>query len=137
MTFWALIRSIVFMCLCAHPITLGVLGVGYAVTRGNIDGLFAVLATPMTLAFFGPLALSGSLFVIVPTYYAFSFFGHRKMVPFAVFAVGASILLYLFIADPPPTGGMPGYDQGAQAFAGASLILWALYALFRMDLRQS
>ncbi len=136
MTFWALIRSVLVASLCAHPITLGVLGLVDAVTKGKMDGLFAVLATPMTLAFFGLPALSGSLLVIVPVYYAFSWFRHRELVPFAVFAVGAGILVYLFVADPAPTGAMPGVDQSAQAFAGASLIVWAAYAFFRVDLRR-
>ncbi|HXC51743.1 MAG TPA: hypothetical protein VN634_12705 [Candidatus Limnocylindrales bacterium] len=104
--------------------------------KGKTDGLFAVLATPMTLAFFGLPALSGSLLVIVPTYYALSWLGHREMVPFAVFAVGAGILIYLFVAEPAPSGAMPGVDQSAQAFAAASLIVWSAYAFFRMDLRQ-
>ena len=104
---------------------------------GKVAGLFAVAATPMTLAFFGIPTLAGGFFVIVPTYYALSFFGLRRLVPFVVFAVGAAIALYLIIVQPAPTGAMPGYDQTAQGFAAAALILWAFYAYFRTNIRHS
>ena len=58
------------------------------------------------------------------------------MVSFAVFAFGAGLLVYLFVADPAPTGAISSYDQAAQAFTAASLIAWALYAYFRLDLRR-
>lgn len=132
MTFWTLLRSIFVVCLCAHPILLGLLGLADALMRGQTDGLFAVFAMPMTLAFFGPPALLGCLLVIVPTYYAFSRYARRPMVPFAVFSVGTGVLLYLFVAAPVPSG----YEEAAQGFTAASLMLWALYAFFRMDLQQ-
>jgi len=34
------------------------------------------------------------------------------------------------------SGALPGYDQTAQIFSAASLILWACYAFFRLDLRK-
>ncbi|MFN2377051.1 MAG: hypothetical protein ABR538_10970 [Candidatus Binatia bacterium] len=136
MSFWGLIRSILLVALCVHPVVLGVAGLALFLTEDGVDGLFAVAATPMTLAFFGLPVLTGSLFVIVPTYYALSRYGRREKVPVAVFAIGAGSLAYLIAADPAPTGAMPGYDQEAHGFVAASLITWALYAYFRLDLRQ-
>ena len=85
----------------------------------------------MSLAFFGLPSLIWSYLVIVPTYYAFSRYGRRDLVPFAVLAIGAGILVYLFVADPAPSGAIPGYDQSSQAFIGATLIVWACYAFRR------
>lgn len=112
------------------------MGLAFLLTKGEVAGLFAVLATPMTLAFFGVPGLVNSLILIPATYYALSSIGHRRMVPYVVFAVGAAILLYLFIAKPAPSGAIPGYDQTAQGFTAATFILWALYAHFRLGLRQ-
>jgi hypothetical protein len=134
MTFWTLFRSILLVSLCAHPIVLAVAGLVHFFVNREVGGLFAVLAAPMTLAFFGVPVLAWSLLVIVPTYYALSRLGHRNWVAFAVFAVGASIFVYLFLADPAPSGALPGYEQSAQAMIGVSLVLWACYAHFRMDL---
>ena len=136
MTFWTLIKSIFLVCLCAHPIVLGVVGLAQSLSTGKSEGLFAVLATPMTLAFFGLPALFSCLFVIVSTYYALSLCGRREIVPYVVFAVGAGVLLYQFIAEPALTGAMAGYDQTAQVFTAASLVIWAFYAFLRTDLRR-
>lgn len=136
MTFWVLLKSVLLACLGVHPIVLSLMGFAVFVRDGKIEGLFAVAATPMTLAFFGIPTFSTGLFVIIPTYYAFSWFGRRAVAPFALFALGAGTLLHLFVTDPAPTGAMPGYDQTAQAFSAATLIVWSLYAHFRMELRQ-
>lgn len=136
MTFWALLRSILLVALLAHPVILGTLGLASFLMDGKVEGLFAVAATPMTLAFFGLPALTASVLVIIPTYYALSRYGRRGAVPFAVFAMGAGTLLHLFVTDPAPTGALPGYDHAARALAAATLIVWAAYAHFRLDLRQ-
>ena len=134
MTLWTLIRSIFLVSLCTHPIVLAVAGLVHFLANGEIGGLFAVLAAPMTLAFFGLPVLIWSLLVIVPTYYALARLGRRKWVSFAVFAAGAGVFVYLFIADPAPSGALPGYEQSAEALIAVSLILWACYAHFRRDL---
>ena len=137
MTFWALVRSILVVSICIHPIGLGLLGLADFLMNGRSDGLFAVAATPMTLAFFGLPALASCLFVILPTYYVLSRYGRREMVPFAVFVLGAGTLLYLSVARPAPSGALPGYDQALQGFTAATLVAWALYAFFRLGLRRA
>ena len=136
MTFLKLLLSILLVSICSHPILLFLAGLFMTIRDGKLEGLFAPLAAPMTLAFFGIPTLTGGLFVIIPTFYLFSRFGRRDLVPFAVFAIGAAVLLYLAIAQPAPTGAIPGYDQTAQGFAAASLLVWAVYAYSRLDLRQ-
>lgn len=133
MRFFALIRSIVLVGLLAQPLALFLLGLADFLRSGRVDGLFAVAATPMTLAFFGVPVLLASLVVIVPTYALLSYCGLRGWVPAAVFAIGAAVLAYLLLAQPAPTGALPGYDQAAQLFAGCTLVAWALYAFFRLD----
>ena len=135
MTFWMLIKSIFLVCLCIHPIALGLLGLADFLTNARIDGLFAVAATPMTLAFFGPPALACCLLVIVPTYYLLSRYGRRDMVPFAVLAIGAGIVLYLSLTDRASSEAISGYDQAAQGFSAVSLIAWAVYAFLRLGPR--
>jgi hypothetical protein len=136
MGFLRLITSILLVCIFAQPIVLTLAGVAHFLKDGGFEKLFAFLAAPMTLAFFGLPVLISSLIVIPPTYYALSYFGHRDKTPFAVFAYGAAIILYLVIADPEPTGAMPGYDQTAQGFTAATYMVWAFYAYYRMNLRQ-
>jgi len=137
MTFWTLIRSILLACFLCHPVGLTVMGLAHALKNHKIDGLFAVLATPMTLAFFFLPALWSCLLLIVPTFYGLSRFGRRDAVPPVVLAVGLAILLYHFLANPALTGAIPGYDQTAQVFTGISLVAWAVYAYFRLGLRAS
>jgi hypothetical protein len=126
--------SILVACVLSQAVGLVIAGLASAVMEGKIDGLFALAALPMTLVFFGLPALIWSLIVIIPTYYALSWYGRVGLAPFAVFAVGAAILLWLFVTDPPPTGAMPGYDQAAQLFVAIAFIGWALYAYFRVKL---
>jgi hypothetical protein len=133
-TLRSLITSILIACVLSQAVGLVVAGLASTVMEGKIDGLFALAALPMTLVFFGLPALIWSLIVIIPTFYAFSWYERVALTPFAVFAVGAAILLWLFVTDPPPTGAMPGYDQAAQLFVAIALVGWALYARFHLNL---
>jgi hypothetical protein len=136
MMFLRLLTSIFIACVLSQAAALVVAGLATSAIHGRIDGLFALLALPMTLAFFGLPALLWSLFVIIPTYYALSWYGRSELVPFVVFALGAAIVAYHVIAQPAPTGAIPGYDQTAMVFVAIAFIGWALYAYFRLGLRR-
>lgn len=137
MMFLSLLRSILLVCLLVHPIGLTVMGLLLTLRTGKTDGLFAVLATPMTLAFFGPPALIWCLVLILPTYYVLSWFGRRNLTPLVIGAVGVALFLHLALRDPVPTGAIPGYDQSAEGVTAACFVGWAMYAYFRMDLGAS
>jgi hypothetical protein len=132
----SLIGSILVSTVASQAIGLTLAGLVFAATGGGIGALFAILALPMTLAFFGLPALIWSFLVVVPAYAAGAWFGRRDLAPFAVFAVGAVMLAYLGVMDPEPTGAIPGYDQTAMGFIAASLMTWGLYAYFWLGLRR-
>jgi hypothetical protein len=135
--FLRLLLSILVACVLSQAVVLVVAGLATSALHGRIDGLFAILALPMTLAFFGIPALLWSLFVIFPTYAVFWWYGRAELASFVVFALGAAILAYHAIARPAPTGAMPGYDQTAQVFVAFAFIGWAVLAYFRPELRRA
>jgi hypothetical protein len=137
MTPWKLAISILQAGVVSQLLALAIGGLVQTLRSGDVGGLFAVLALPMTLAFFGLPVLIWSVLVIPPTYYAFSWFGRRELAPAVVFAIGAAIFAYLAIARPAPSGAIPGYDQTALAFIAATYVTWALYAFFWVKLRRA
>jgi len=137
MTFWTLAKSVLLACVLSQVVMLEVAGIVTSLRTGDVGGFFAVLALPMTLAFFGIPSLIWSVLVIPPMYYALSYFGRRELAPVVVFLIGAAIAAYLAIAKPPPSGAIPGYDQTAMGFIAGSFITWALYAFFWVKLRRA
>jgi hypothetical protein len=95
-------------------------------------GPLALLALPMTLAFFGVPACLPSLAIIAATFYGLTAAGHRRLVPLILAVCGLAWMAYLLVAKPTPSGAFPGYDQTLQFNVAGVLVVWAAYAHWRL-----
>ena len=126
------ILRLIISVLLSVPIAQGIALLVAGFFGEKFIGPLALLALPMTLAFFGLPAFMPALAIIAPTFYGLMVAGHRRLAPLILAVCGSAWITYLLVAKPTPTGAIPGYDQTLQFNVAGVLVVWAGYAHWRL-----
>lgn len=135
--FGALVKSAAIATILAQAVGLVLIGLGQAAVSGlKVESIAAVLALPMTLAFFGLPAFLWTCALAIVAFYGLRARGAVRLTPLVVGAIGVAGTAWLFITKPPPTGALPGYDQALALVVAWTLIVWAIYVQLRLFWRR-